>query len=99
MGKIFAAGILKGVYTEVTVTLKDGKINISGRGMDNTELQIRFDQLNSLPCPIGGTYFPEKDSLLNIYNLLANYFFDSQVEPDVLEGEIEQLPYEEGRVY
>ena len=99
MGKIFAAGIFEGTYTEVTAVLKSGEISITQEGVVNPNLQAYFDYLNSRSYPVGGTYFPLKNSLLSLYNLLANYFFDSQTEPIVLEGELEQLPYEEGIIY
>lgn len=47
---------------------------------------------------VGGTYWPEKDTMLHVFNTLQNYTFDKLIEIDC-DGELEEIPYEEGVVY
>lgn len=47
---------------------------------------------------IAGSFSPEEHSMLNIKNVLEFYFFDEFVSLEV-EGDIGELPYEEGVVY
>ena len=47
---------------------------------------------------IAGSFSPEEHSMLNIKNVLEFYFFDELVSLEV-EGDIGELPYEEGVVY
>lgn len=48
--------------------------------------------------PMGGTYYPEENETLNVYNVLENYFFDARVKVKV-EGKMPTIPCEEGVIY
>lgn len=51
----------------------------------------------ALNHPISGTYYPTTKKL-NLVGVLQGYFFD--VSPDIeIEGDIEQMPSDKGRVY
>lgn len=47
---------------------------------------------------IAGSFSPEEHSMLNVKNVLEFYFFDKLVSLEV-EGDIEELPFEEGVIY
>lgn len=65
---------------------------------DEFMLELLEMQLNNRP-PFGGTYYPQdiyED--INIYNVLANYFFDDKPTIELIEN-LAPIPYEEGIVY
>lgn len=47
---------------------------------------------------IAGSFSPEEHSMLNVKNVLEFYFFDKLVSLEV-EGDIGELPFEEGVIY
>lgn len=59
--------------------------------------QLIFEELKER-YPVGGTYYPEENETLNVYNVLENYFFDTRVKVTI-EGDMPTLPYEEGVIY
>ena len=98
MGKVIASGIYCGHRITVEAIVEDGTVVIL---MDETEvpdLQERFDELVKVQPAMGGTYFPDENSLLAAYNVLRNTFFDT-LEKISVEGDIGEIPYEEGVIY
>lgn len=93
---IRVTGIKNGVKITVACQARDGKISAEFDGYDI--LKPEFDSLIKKQYPIGGTYFPPINSLLNAKNVLENYFFD-KVKTVQIDEEIEQIPFEENRVY
>lgn len=94
MGKIIAKGKKHGF--KMTVEFEPNKVLFNDQ-----EDKILEDELSELledPKSIGGTYYPPVDSLLNAMNILQYHFFDEAAEVTV-EGEIEEIPYEKGKVY
>ena len=66
--------------------------------MDMTyEAEIR--ELMKETFPVGGTYHPSEDSILNIANVLQNHFFDSPTMDVTIKGDFEPLPFEENVIY
>lgn len=49
--------------------------------------------------PIAGSYVPPEDSPLNLKNVIEFHFFDKKVDSIEVNGDIGELPYEEGFVY
>lgn len=93
MLRVTATGMINGNEIEVDAELKKDRWILS-----EPFLQHRFDMLLDKDLPIGGTYYPEKGSLLAAHNILENHFFDKliRIEP---EGELEKIPFEENVIY
>lgn len=98
MGKIIATGIYCGHRITVEATLEDGTIVIQTDEQEVPEIQKRFDELVKVQPAMGGTFFPDEDSLLSAYNVLQNTFFDT-LEDISAEGDVGEIPMEEGVVY
>ena len=77
MCKIIASGFYCGNRITVEAIVEDGKLKISVDDMDFFDIQQRFYELIKVQPAIGGTYFPDENSLLAAYNVLQNTFFDS----------------------
>lgn len=95
MGKIIAKG--KKYGHEFTVEFDMKKVLFNDH--EDEVLEEEFFELLENPKSIGGTYYPPVDSLLNAMNILQYYFFDEPTEDITVEGEIEQIPFEEGHIY
>ena len=100
MGKIIASGIYCGDRITVEVVVEDGTLLIL---MDEEEeevpdLQKRFDELIKVQPAMGGTYFPNENSLLTAYNVLQHTFFDT-LEEITVEGDLGEIPHEDGVIY
>ncbi|MCI3027698.1 hypothetical protein LMF32_00920 [Desemzia sp. C1] len=91
MAKITATGKRRGEYLHVVV--EDGKVMIDGE-----ESEVYDYVLKDEVVPIGGTFYPEPGSMMNIHNNLQHIFFDDAPKLKV-EGDIGEIPYEEGFVY
>ena len=95
MGKILAKGKKHGF--DLTVDFEHNKVLFDGQ--KDKLLENELSEMLKRPKAIGGTYYPPADSLLNAYNILQYHFFDSPAEEITVEGDIEQIPYEEGKIY
>ena len=95
MGKITAKGKKYGHKLTVEYDMK----NVLFNGKEDELLEEELSELLEDPKPMGGTYYPPVDSLLNAYNILQYHFFDESTEDIKVEGEIEEIPHEEGTVY
>lgn len=98
MGKIIATGIYFGHRITLEAVFEDGTVVILMNEMEVPHIQKRFDELVKVQPAMGGTYFPDENSLLAAYNVLQNTFFDT-LEDITVEGDIGEIPYEEGKVY
>lgn len=98
MGKVIASGIYCGNRITVEVVIEDGTLLILMNEKEVPDLQKRFDELVKVQPAMGGTYFPDENSLLTAYNVLKYTFFDTLEEISV-EGELEEIPYEENVIY
>lgn len=98
MGKVIASGIYCGSKITVEAVVEDGTLVILMDEKEVPDLQKRFDELVKVQPAMGGTYFPDEDSLLAAYNVLQHTFFDTLEEISV-EGDIGEIPNEEGMVY
>ncbi len=98
MGKVIATGIYFGHRITVEAIFEDGMIVILVDEMEVPHIQEHFDELVKVQPAMGGTYFPDENSLLAAYNVLQNTFFDTLEEISV-EGDIGEIPYEEDKIY
>lgn len=94
-----AKGTKDGRDVSVVCKCQDGKkpaFLFNGKKDEFYEYLISFDlKERHLTC---GTYCPKKDDAQNVYNVLKNYFFDSEVKVKV-DGEMPKLPYKKGVIY
>lgn len=99
MGKVIASGIYCGHKITVEAVVEDGTLLILLDGeFEVPDIQKRFDELVKGQPAMGGTYFPDKNSLLAAYNVLQHTFFN-KLESISVEGDIGEIPYEEGKIY
>lgn len=98
MGKVIASGIYCGNRITVEAIVEDGTLLILMDEKEVPELQKRFDELVKVQPAMGGTFFPDENSLLAAYNVLQHTFFDT-LEKISVEGDIGEIPYEEGVIY
>jgi len=98
MGKVIASGTYCGHRITVEVVVEDGTLLILMDEKEVPELQKRLDELIKVQPAMGGTYFPDENSLLAAYNVLQYTFFDTLDEIKV-EGDIGEIPNEKGMVY
>lgn len=95
MKKIAATGRKYGHKLTVEYDMKKVLFN----GQEDELLEEEFFELLENPKSIGGTYYPPADTLLNAMNILQYHFFDEPTEEIEAEGEIEEIPHEEGKIY
>lgn len=88
-----AKGYKGNTLIEVTAELIDGEIII-----EPEEYQQEYKEMAAEQDPIGGSYYPDVNTLLCAYNVLENHFFDSLESIEVV-GELEEIPCEENMVY
>ena len=66
----------------MTVTYDNGAWKFNGKTdiVLQTEIEVHIEMRH----PVGGTFYPEKDDILNYINVLRSYFFDrwGEVETD-----------------
>lgn len=91
MSKISATGKHSGEYLHIVV--EDGKTFV-----DDEESDIYDYLLKEVVHSIGGTYYPEKGSMLNIYNNLQFNFFEDRPKIKV-DGDIGEIPSSEDVIY
>lgn len=87
-----AKGIRGGATLEVTAEKIDNEIVI-----DPECYQDEYYRLAKIQRPVGGTYYPDENTLISAYNVLENHFFDKLI--DITADDVEQIPYEADRIY
>lgn len=93
--KITATGKKDGKI--VKLVYEDGEFTFNGRHKTIYEQEIEWHR--KAGHPVGEAYFPPKDSLLNLINVIENYFFDRNTVAEVTGVDIEPMESIEGRVY
>ena len=93
MPKIIAKGIYSGEESIAEVVLLNGSLHIELNFEFIELVQNRFNQLLETSPPMGGTYYPPKNSMLAAYSVLESTFFDDG-SPVILkvEGDIGKIP-------
>ena len=98
MSKITAIGKLFGEKIKVECEKTNGEIIISVNGEEDEFVEEYIETLLSKRYPVGGSYCPPENSMLNVWNVLKYRFFDELISIEV-EGEIEEIPFEKGKIY
>lgn len=96
--KITAEGKRFGQTVLVEVEEKDGDIDVLFDGMQDALEEEYFMELLERRFPVAGTFIPDVDSVLNVANVLENYYFDAFTAVDI-DGDVPTMPSEEGVVY
>lgn len=90
MSKIIA----KSKELTITVEEKDGAITVLFDGIVDKAMQDILEIEAENAPPMGGTYYPEQDTMLFYYNALKHMPGTVSVE-----GDIGEIPHEEGFIY
>lgn len=94
MAQIVARGKIRN--KKMIVICDDMKFTFDGKENKPLE-QLILDESESVP-PIGGTYYPEKSTMLAIKSVLETIFFDELFDIDVT-SDIGTIPYEKNMIY
>lgn len=95
MARIKAIGKRSGIKIQVEVFMENGSPVIEVDGDYDETLQEEFNELLKNIQPIGGTYYPQPNTLLAAYSVLQLSFFDNIVDVEVI-GDIGEIPTYEG---
>lgn len=94
MAKVIAKGKLFGELCSVTATIENDKLKLRSPNVSSEVLEMIMGiRLTSIE-PIGGTYYPEKDTLLAAYTVFTTNFFENTPEVTT-SGEIGFIPQSE----
>lgn len=91
MARVKAIGKRNGIEMDVEVFMEDGSLLISIDGDYDETFQEEFNELLKNVQPIGGTYYPQPNTLLAAYSVLQLSFFDNIVDVEVI-GDIGKIP-------
>ena len=102
MEKVVAIGKFGGEEIKLEASIENGDLVILFDGERNEMLEpIIMTELKYAPA-MGGTFYPEEKSLLNVVNVLqSGWFFKKLISIDI-EGEEETIPFDsedDGKVY
>lgn len=102
MEKVVAIGKFGGEEIKLEASIENGELVILFDGEQNEMLEpIIMTELKYAPA-MGGTFYPEEKSLLNVVNVLqSGWFFKKLISIDI-EGEEETIPFDsedDGKVY
>ena len=95
MEKVVAIGKFGGEEIKLEASIVDGELVILFDGEQNEMLEpIIMTELKYAPA-MGGTFYPEEKSLLNVVNVLENGWFFTKLISLETEGEEETIPFDE----
>ena len=102
MKKVTAKGLIGKQELLVEATIEGGELVLDFDGGEDEYLESTLlMQLKYAPA-MGGTFYPEEKSLLNVVNVLqSGWFFKKLISIDI-EGEEETIPFDsedDGKVY
>ena len=95
MSKITA----KGDGLTITIEEKGGSVTVLFNGSED---EMLLDDLNNIAVnspPMGGTFYPEPGTMLSYYNALRSDFFADLLSEISVEGDIGEMPCEDGLIY
>ena len=102
MDKVIAKGLIGKEEVLLEATIEDGELVLDFDGSEDETLESAFEmQLKYAPA-MGGTFYPEEKSLLNVVNVLQNDGFFTKLISIDIEGEEETIPFDsedDGKVY
>lgn len=96
--KIIARGILFGAKKTVDCEINSNQITFLFDGKKDSYEEGAVRELMRLRKAIGGTYYPQTNSALNVYNVLSKYYFDKLISIKCDEP-LDEIPFEKGRIY
>lgn len=104
MSKITAIGTMFGRSTTFEITVEAGKLVIvcKNRVLTPPMQEIVENRLRSCiktAGPIAGTYYPPENTLNAAVSGIQNGFFHSGEPEIIVDGMLEEIPYEEGVVF
>lgn len=83
----------------LTVLEDDGDIRVYVNGEESEDWQDLMDEIAAKSPPMGGTFYPEPGTMLAYYHVLKNSYFADWVTELKIEGDIGEIPYEDGVIY
>ena len=94
MKKVTAKGLIGKQELLLEATIEDGELVLDFDGVEDELLESTLlMQLKYAPA-MGGTFYPEEKSLLNVVNVLqSGWFFKKLISIDI-EGEEETIPFD-----
>lgn len=90
-----AKGKILDVNVTIVISEKDEKITVDADAFTKERLKC---YMNNIP-KIGGTFIPDKNSILAYYSIFLYSDFFSKSPNIEIEGDLPTLPYEEGVIY
>lgn len=98
MDKVIASGRYLGNHLTVEAVKDGNSIKLLVDGLEIQDIQKDFnEQMKDAPA-IGGTFRPEANTLLAAFAVLEQGFFEKLDNIEV-QGELEEIPYEENQIY
>lgn len=94
MSKIIAKGKVNNEM--MTIICEDMKFTFDGKTNEGFETLI-LDETDFLR-PIGGTYYPKRNTMLAVKLVLEESFFNELIKIEVI-GDIGTIPFEKNRIY
>ena len=95
MDKVIAKGLIGKEEVLLEATIEDGELVLDFDGGEDELLESTLlMQLKYAPA-MGGTFYPEEKSLLNVVNVLQNDGFFTKLISIDIEGEPETVPLED----
>ena len=83
----------------LTVLEDAGEIRVYVNGEESEDWQDMMDEIAAKSPPMGGTFYPEPGTMLAYYHVLKNGYFAEWVEKLTVEGDIGEMPCEDGVIY
>lgn len=83
---------------KITVEENDGKITVCVDGCESPWWKLILDELCNHLDPVGGTFYPQKETMLGYYFALRDGYLGDELKLEV-EDDIGTIPYEEGKIY
>lgn len=92
MAKITAAGLYGGEYYRIECEGEDGNYSLRFNGGEDPGMEAVLRIFLAGEYPIGGSYYPPKDSMLQVYGILSEHFFEMAHPYVKIEGDIGTVP-------
>ena len=86
---------------DLTITIEDtdGIITVLFNGEEDDIQLENLRELARYAPPMGGTFYPEPGTMLSYYNVLQSGFFADWMTDITVEGDIGEMPCEDGCIY
>ena len=98
MSSVTATGKFMGQTVTVEAYKENGTIRLLINGEYSPVAQTVFNDKVKTQPPMGGTYYPEQNTLLCAYHVLENSFFE-ELKSIKVNGETEEIPFNDNQIY